>query len=73
MTIKPKQNPLNDLDFDTRATYVIEQLIAHILIPLAMVLLLLRSRKEPAHLQNLLHRMGFGPVGPKKSIWVWIP
>jgi len=71
MTIKPKQNPLNDLDFDTRATYVIEQLIAHILIPLAMVLLLLRSRKEPAHLQNLLHRMGFGPVGPKKSIWVF--
>jgi 3-deoxy-D-manno-octulosonic-acid transferase len=33
--------------------------------------LIFRSRKEPAHLKNLKHRIGFGPVGQKGAIWVY--
>ena len=71
MKLQQKKSPLKDLQFSTKTFYVIEQIIAHMLIPLIIVLLIFRSRKEPAHLKNLKHRIGFGPVGQKGAIWVY--
>ena len=71
MKLQQKTSPLKDLQFSTKTFYVIEQIIAHMLIPLIILLLIFRSRKEPAHLKNLKHRIGFGPVGQKGAIWVY--
>ena len=71
MKLQQKKSSLKDLQFSTKTFYVIEQIIAHMLIPLIIVLLIFRSRKEPAHLKNLKHRIGFGPVGQKGAIWVY--
>lgn len=71
MKLQQKTSPLKDLQFSTKTFYVIEQIIAHMLIPLIILLLIFRSRKEPAHLKNLKHRIGFGPVGQKGAIWIY--
>jgi 3-deoxy-D-manno-octulosonic-acid transferase len=71
MKLQQKTSPFQDLQFSTKTFYVIEQIIAHMLIPLIILLLIFRSRKEPAHLKNLKHRIGFGPVGQKGAIWVY--
>ena len=71
MKLQQKKSSLKDLQFSTKTFYVIEQIIAHMLIPLIILLLIFRSRKEPAHLKNLKHRIGFGPVGQKGAIWVY--
>jgi len=71
MKLQQKTSPLKDLQFSTKTFYVIEQIIAHMLIPIIILLLIFRSRKEPAHLKNLKHRIGFGPVGQKGAIWVY--
>ena len=71
MKLQQKTSPLKDLQFSTKTFYVIEQIIAHMLIPVIILLLIFRSRKEPAHLKNLKHRIGFGPVGQKGAIWVY--
>ena len=71
MTLEKKISPLDDLAFSTKAIYIIEQVIAHMLIPFLMGALLLRARKEPAHLKHLVHRVGLGPVGPNQAIWIY--
>jgi 3-deoxy-D-manno-octulosonic-acid transferase len=71
MKLQQKTSPLKDLQFSTKTFYVIEQIIAHMLIPIIILLLIFRSRKEPAHLKNLKHRIGFGPVGQKGAIWIY--
>ena len=71
MKLQQKTSPFQDLQFSTKTFYVIEQIIAHMLIPIIILLLIFRSRKEPAHLKNLKHRIGFGPVGQKGAIWVY--
>ena len=71
MKSQQKISPLKDLQFSTKTFYVIEQIIAHMVIPIIILLLIFRSRKEPAHLKNLKHRIGFGPVGQKGAIWVY--
>jgi 3-deoxy-D-manno-octulosonic-acid transferase len=71
MKLQQKTSPFQDLQFSTKTFYVIEQIIAHMLIPVIILLLIFRSRKEPAHLKNLKHRIGFGPVGQKGAIWVY--
>lgn len=52
-------------------TYLVYQLIAHILLPLGVVMVLMRSRKEPLYRANLGQRFGFGPKMPGDTIWIF--
>lgn len=71
MTMKKTIVALNALSSTTRVVYVLEQVIAHLLVPFLFLLMLLRSRKEPAHLQNLSHRFGFGAVEQNGAVWIY--
>ena len=62
---------LSTLSLWTRFFYVISQALAHAIVPFLFILLLLRSRKEPAHLQNLSHRFGFGPKNQTGQVWIY--
>jgi 3-deoxy-D-manno-octulosonic-acid transferase len=62
---------LKILSWQTRAVYLLEQVLAHALVPLAFLIMVLRSRKEPAHFKNLSDRFGFGVVKHRKPIWIY--
>ncbi len=66
-----KVDALKVLPFSTRSIYVVEQVLAHILLPFVMIILLLRSRKEPAHVKNLTHRIGLGRVQETGAVWIY--
>ena len=51
--------------------YVVEQVLAHFFLPFIVILLVLRSRKEPAHIKNLVHRVGLGRVRQRGAIWIY--
>jgi len=51
--------------------YVCSQPLMHLLLPLALLLFAVRSLKEPAYRKGMLSRLGFGPTGPKGSIWIY--
>jgi 3-deoxy-D-manno-octulosonic-acid transferase len=68
---EPQGITLRLLPVGTRALYVAAQALAHLLVPLLAVLLALRARREPGHLQHLSHRLGLGPVGPGGAVWVY--
>ncbi len=59
------------LPLPTRALYALSQVAAHLALPLLLVALVLRARKEPAHLRHLSHRLGLGPVGAPGAVWVY--
>jgi len=69
--VKTKAITLGALPFATRLIYLLEQLIAHLLVPLVPLLMLLRSRKEPGHFRRLLDRLGLGPVHQKRAVWIY--
>ena len=71
MTVKKTIVALNVLSTTTKVVYVLEQVFAHLLVPFLMLLMLLRSRKEPAHLQNLSHRIGFGAAEQNGAVWIY--
>ncbi|MFN3647739.1 MAG: 3-deoxy-D-manno-octulosonic acid transferase [Gemmobacter sp.] len=54
-----------------RLMYAALQLLAHLALPLLLLALVWRARKEPAHLAHLSHRFGLGPAGPGGAIWVY--
>ena len=62
---------LKILSWQTRAVYLLEQVLAHALVPLAFLIMVLRSRKEPAHFKNLSDRFGFGALEHRKSVWIY--
>ena len=62
---------LKPLSSTAKVVYVLEQVFAHLLVPFLMLLMLLRSRKEPAHLQNLSHRIGFGAAEQNGAVWIY--
>lgn len=62
---------LKVLPTSTIVIYVLAQVIAHLLVPFLFLLMLLRSRKEPAHMKNLSHRFGFGAAEQKGVVWVY--
>lgn len=70
-TLKNNKITLNALPFTTRALYLFEQVIAHLLVLFVPLLMLLRSRKEPAHFRKLRDRFGLGPVDQKGAVWVY--
>ena len=41
------------------------------IIAIGFLLAAWRSLKEPSHLKRLGDRFGLGPIGPKKSIWIY--
>jgi 3-deoxy-D-manno-octulosonic-acid transferase len=47
------------------------QVAAHVLLPLLLLGLAWRARREPAHLRHLSHRFGLGPAGPGGAVWVY--
>jgi len=53
------------------AFYVFEQVLLHLLSPLLILAVLVKSIRSPGYLKNLHHRLGFGPVGPKGAVWVY--
>ena len=69
--VKNKMITLNALPLVIRILYPLEQAIAHLLVPFVPFLMLLRSRKEPAHFRKLLDRFGLGPVGQKCAVWIY--
>ena len=71
MTVRRHIASLRDLSVATRLLYVVEQVVAHAMLPLVCVLLVLRARKEPAHLRHLSHRIGCGPTGPRGAVWIY--
>ena len=70
-TVKNKMINLNALPLVIRVLYPLEQAIVHLLVPFVPFLMLLRSRKEPAHFRKLLDRFGLGPVGQKCAVWIY--
>jgi 3-deoxy-D-manno-octulosonic-acid transferase len=68
---EPPGITLKVLPVGTRVLYVAAQGLAHLLVPVLAVLLALRARREPGHLQHLSHRLGLGPVGPAGAVWVY--
>jgi 3-deoxy-D-manno-octulosonic-acid transferase len=71
MAGEPPRITLSVLPLGTRLMYQAVQAVAHLLLPVVAVLLALRARREPGHLQHLSHRLGLGPVGPAGAIWVF--
>lgn len=63
--------PARRLPPATRILYALTQVLAHLLLPLAPVLVLPRARVEPEFLHNLSHRFGFGPTGGGGAVWVY--
>lgn len=59
------------LPLATRALYGLTQVLAHLILPLAPLLVLPRARREPAFLHHLSHRFGFGPTGGGGAVWVY--
>ena len=55
----------------SRLIYAAVQVLAHLALPLGVLALAWRARKEPAHLHHLSHRFGLGPVGPAGAVWVY--
>jgi 3-deoxy-D-manno-octulosonic-acid transferase len=51
--------------------YCVEQIAAHVLLPVLCIWMILRSMREPAYLVGLASRFGFGPSGRRNSIWVY--
>lgn len=47
------------------------QVVAHLLLPVLLLGLVWRARREPGHLRHLSHRFGLGPVGPGGAVWVY--
>lgn len=62
---------LAELPWMTRALYWALQVLAHLALPLVVLLLLWRALREPAHLRHLSHRLGLGPVGPQGAVWIY--
>lgn len=54
-----------------RVVYLLWQIIAHLLVPVALLGLVVRARREPAHLRHISHRFGLGPVGPPGAVWIF--
>ncbi|WP_158234134.1 3-deoxy-D-manno-octulosonic acid transferase [Oceaniglobus indicus] len=54
-----------------RAVYGLWQIAVHLLLPLAVLHLLWRSRREPAYRRGFAHRLGLWPRIPAGSIWVF--
>ncbi len=54
-----------------RTAYWLTQPLVHLLIPWVLLLFAIRAIKEPSYLKFLASRFGFGPTGPKNSIWVY--
>lgn len=68
----PRDVPtLSALPVGTRIAYVFEQILAHLLIPLLPLLILLRARREPAHLHHLKDRLGLGGVRDRGAVWIY--
>mgnify|MGYP001819315856 CR=1 FL=1 len=63
--------PLPSLGWRLWLFYPIWQLFAHIALLPALLFFLHRSRREPLYRKHFRHRFGFGPVGPKGSVWVF--
>ncbi len=51
--------------------YVIWQIAAHLLLPIALLYLLIRARREPGYRQGLACRFGFVPRVTSGSIWIF--
>lgn len=54
-----------------RLIHLCVQVVAHVLLPLLLLGLAWRARREPAHLHHLSHRFGLGPTGPRGAVWVY--
>lgn len=54
-----------------RRAYWIWQILMHLLVPVAILVLLFRSHREPMYRQHLSHRFGLGPVAPPGAIFVF--
>ena len=59
------------LPLTTLLIYILYQVLMPFIIAIGLLLAAWRSLKEPSHLTRLADRFGFGPIGPKKSIWVY--
>ena len=59
------------LPLTTLCIYGLYQILVPFIIAIGLLLAISRSLKEPSHIKRLLDRFGFGPVGPKNSIWVY--
>ena len=55
----------------SRLGHLLYQGLANLALPLLLLGLVWRARKEPAHLHHLGHRFGLGPVGPRGAVWVY--
>ena len=68
MTDKPA---LPEFPKGLRLAYWIQQVLIHLALPLIVVLLIWRGRREPGHLRGWADRIGLGPVGPPGAVWIY--
>lgn len=54
-----------------RLIHLAVQIAVHLLLPLLLLGLAWRARREPGHLRHLSHRFGLGPAGPGGAVWVY--
>jgi len=65
ITLPPRASP------GMRLAHVVYQIILHLLLPVALAMVVWRSRREPLYRAFLHHRFGFGPVGARGAVWVF--
>jgi len=70
-TVAAPRRPAPPTGLSSRLTYAAVQVLSHLALPVLLLALAWRARKEPAHLAHLSHRFGLGPVGPGGAVWVF--
>ena len=68
---KAQSRPAPRYALSARMLYVAVQCLAHLLLPLAVILLAWRGLREPAHLRGNHERLGLGAVGATGAIWIY--
>jgi 3-deoxy-D-manno-octulosonic-acid transferase len=69
--LKGALNPLPPTSLRLRIFDLVWQIFIHLMLPLALLHFLWKSRREPLYRKHFTHRFGMGPVGPKGSVWVF--
>ena len=69
--LKGALNPLPPTPLRLRVFNLVWQIFVHLMLPLALLHFLWKSRREPLYRRHFAHRFGVGPVGPKGSVWIF--
>ncbi len=67
----PSSSSLPEFPKGLGPAYWAQQTLMHLALPLIILLLVWRGRREPGHLRGWSDRLGFGPVGPEGAVWIY--